>query len=206
MIPIKNLVFLALSAILPAACAVLITPPEAVSIPPPEPASPRAAALPRPAPTLRAKVAYVIDGDTVVVTARVRQARVRLLGIDAPEHTRRRECFGGQATAGLRRLLPAGSAVRLAVQRRRDRYGRDLAFVWRADGMFVNLVLVRRGYATTLFLPPLDPDGDGHRAGLTAAENMARRERSGLWRTCRIPAASEVGDYHHPGNPGLGTD
>jgi micrococcal nuclease len=178
MIGIKNLVFLALSAMLPAACAVLITPPE--------PTSPRAGALPRPAVTLRAKIAYIIDGDTVVITTRARRARVRLLGVDAPEDTRQRECFGGQATAGLRRLLPAGSAVRLVVQRRRDPYGRYLAFVWRADGTFVNLVLVRRGYAVTLLLPPLDRHGDRHRTGLTAAADLARRKRSGLWRTCRF--------------------
>ena len=164
MIAIKNLVFMALFAISATGCA----------------ASSGDGGLPGPATTLRAKIDYVIDGDTLLVTAGERPVRVRLLGVDAPEDTRRRECFGGQATAGLRRLLPTGSTVLLAVQRRRDPYDRDLAFVWRADGMFVNLTLVRRGYATTLFLSP----GDRHRPLLVGAEDMARDTRSGLWRAC----------------------
>jgi micrococcal nuclease len=129
-----------------------------------------------------ATVAYVIDGDTVIVAARARRTRVRLLGLDAPEATRRRDCFGGQATAGLRRLLPAGTAIRLAVDRHRaDPYGRALGYVWRADGLFVNRVVLRRGYATTLFLPPAGP----YRGEFAAAEAQARAARAGLWRACQ---------------------
>jgi micrococcal nuclease len=168
MIVIKNLGFIALCAILAAGCAA----------PPGRGADPAATA------TLRAKVAYVIDGDTVVVATAAGRARVRLLGIDAPEDTRqhgRHECFGAPATAELRRLLPAGSTVLLTRYPRRDPYGRDLAYVWRADGVLVNLTMVRGGYAATRFLPP----GDRYRSDLTDAENMARGERAGLWRGCR---------------------
>lgn len=130
----------------------------------------------------RATVAYVIDGDTIIVAARARRTRVRLLGLDAPEATRRRECFGARATAGLRRLLPAGTAILLAVDRYRvDPYGRALGYVWRADGVFVNRMLIRRGYATTLFLPPAGP----YRGEFAAAEAMARAAGAGLWRACR---------------------
>jgi len=133
-------------------------------------------------PVTRATVAYVIDGDTIIVAARTRRTRVRLLGLDAPEATRRRECFGGRATAGLRRLLPTGTAILLAVDRHRaDPYGRALGYVWRADGVFVNRVLIRRGYATTLFLPPAGP----YRGEFAAAEALARTTRAGLWRACR---------------------
>ncbi len=135
-----------------------------------------------PPQALRATVAYVIDGDTIIVRARARRLRVRLLGIDAPEDTRRRDCFGAQATAALRGLLPEDTAIMVAVDRRRaDPYGRALGYVWRPDGVFVNRVLIRRGYATTLFLPP---DGPYH-AELTAAEALARASRAGLWRACR---------------------
>ena len=130
----------------------------------------------------RPLVAHVVDGDTIIVTTRARRTRVRLLGLDAPEATRRRDCFGARATAGLRRLLPPGTAVVLAVDRRRaDPYGRALGYVWRADGVFVNRELIRRGHATTLFLPPAGP----YRAEFTAAETLARAARAGLWRACR---------------------
>lgn len=151
--------------------------------------SPGALAPPRRAAP--ATVAYVIDGDTIVAVPRAhagargtRRVRVRLLGLDAPEDTRRRGCFGAPATAALRRLLPEGAAILVAVDRRRaDPYGRALGYVWRADGTFVNRVLVRRGYATTMFLPPAGP----YRAELAAAEALARTARAGLWRACRRP-------------------
>lgn len=154
-------------------------------VPSAAPAAPAARVAPAAKVTIagpRATVAYVIDGDTIIVVARARHTRVRLLGLDAPEFTRRRDCFGGQATAGLRRLLPAGTAIRLAIDRRRaDPYGRALGYVWRADGMFVNRVVLRRGFATTMFLPPA-----GHYRGeFAAAEALARAARAGLWRACR---------------------
>lgn len=149
------------------------------------------AALAPPRRAAPATVAYVIDGDTIVAVPRAhagargtRRVRVRLLGLDAPEDTRRHGCFGAPATAALRRLLPEGAAILVAVDRRRaDPYGRALGYVWRADGTFVNRVLVRRGYATTMFLPPAGP----YRAELAAAEALARTARAGLWRACRRP-------------------
>jgi micrococcal nuclease len=130
-----------------------------------------------------ATVVYVIDGDTIIITLDGRQTRVRLLGIDAPEDTGRHNCFGEQATAELRRLLPHGSAVLLAHdQRRIDPYGRDLTYVWRSDGAFVNRILVRRGFATTLVIPP----NVRYQQELNRAEELARRERAGLWRSCAV--------------------
>jgi micrococcal nuclease len=159
---LKDLAILALFGILLAGCAG------------PDPRS-------APGVRLRAEITYVVDGDTVVAVATERQRfRVRLLGIDAPEDTRQHECFGRQATAELRRLLPAGSQVSLYLQRHPDSYGRALAFVWRPDGLFINEAMLRRGYATTLFLPPTDH----RRAQFVAAERQARHHRSGLWRTC----------------------
>ena len=158
--------------------------PSAVSypMPRPTPAGTSIATATRSASVMRATVAYVIDGDTIIITARARRTRVRLLGLDAPEATWRRDCFGVRATAALRRLLPTGTAILLAVDRHRaDPYGRALGYVWRADGLFVNLVLIRRGYATTLFLPPAGP----YRGELGAAEALAKAARAGLWRACR---------------------
>jgi micrococcal nuclease len=63
----------------------------------------------------------------------------------------------------------------------RDRYGRLLAYVYRArDGLFVNLVLAREGYAVTLTIPP----DVAHTEELLAATRAARAEGRGLWRSC----------------------
>ena len=39
---------------------------------------------------------------------------------------------------------------------RRDRYGRALAYVYTDDGRLLNLLLVKRGYAQPLTIPPND--------------------------------------------------
>ena len=164
MTPAENLALAALSAVALTACT-----------------GPAARSAHRAPQAVRATTAYVIDGDTIVVTTGAGRLRVRLLGLDAPEDTRRRGCFGPQATAALRRLLPVGASITLAVDRHRaDPYGRALGYVWRADGTFINRVLIRRGFATTLFLPPPGP----YRAEFAADEAAARAERAGRWRAC----------------------
>ena len=78
-----------------------------------------------------------------------RDEPVRLIGIDTPETRRpahaRSQCFGPEASAARRELLPPGTVVRLERDvEARDRYDRLLAYVFRAaDGLFVNLVLAR---------------------------------------------------------------
>jgi endonuclease YncB( thermonuclease family) len=68
-------------------------------------------------------VAYVIDGDTVVLASGL---TVRLRGIDAPE---REECASARSTRSLARLI-RGERVRLVrAGDDRDRYGRLLRYV-----------------------------------------------------------------------------
>ena len=63
----------------------------------------------------------------------------------------------------------------------RDRYGRLLAYVYRAgDGLFVNAALVRGGYARTLTIPP----NVAHAGQLAALADEARRAGRGLWSAC----------------------
>jgi len=64
---------------------------------------------------------------------------------------------------------------------RRDRFGRLLAYVYRArDGVFVNAALVRGGFARTLTIPP-NVRFAGRFAALAAE---ARRAGRGLWSAC----------------------
>ena len=62
----------------------------------------------------------------------------------------------GAATArhyGRPDRLPGNSGYRLGVDPT-DRYGRALAYVYLADGRMFNEILVERGYATPLTIPP----------------------------------------------------
>jgi micrococcal nuclease len=123
----------------------------------------------------RATVVSVTDGDTVRLSG---LGRVRLIGIDTPEVFGESECYGRRASELVRRLLAPGTAVRYRVgTEERDRYGRLLAYVWLPDGHFLNRVLVERGYALPLTVPP----NVEHAELFRAAARRARRLGRGLW-------------------------
>src|ERR1700726_3727043 len=81
---------------------------------------------------LRAVVVRVIDGDTLTARVSGRTVSIRLIGVDAPEipppgSPGPGECFGVAAAGALRRLAPAGSVVKVTMDRERfDMYGRSL--------------------------------------------------------------------------------
>jgi micrococcal nuclease len=126
------------------------------------------------------RVARVIDGDTIVLTS---GQHVRLVQIDTPETHGKRECYGAQASAALRKLLPRGTKVRLVRDPRlddRDSYGRLLRYVFRGKTN-LNLRLVARGAATVWFFRG---DRGRYAKQLLAAQKHARARRLGLWKAC----------------------
>jgi micrococcal nuclease len=139
----------------------------------------------------RANVTRVIDGDTIVVHIGGRDENVRLIGIDTPETHKPGtpvECYGPEASAHLAELIPPGSTVRLERDRdARDVYGRLLAYVYRDDGLFLELAMVRDGFAGPLAIAP----NTAHRAALDGAAASARAAGLGLWGAC--------GGFHVPG-------
>lgn len=128
-------------------------------------------------------VESVVDGDTLHVLRRGRDVTVRLIGIDTPEvgwYGGTAECYGAQAGRFAMRLLE-GERVTLELDEERlDQYGRLLAYVSLEDGRMVNVLLVRRGFATLTIYPP----NDRHEDRLRAAEDAARAEGAGLWSAC----------------------
>jgi len=130
-----------------------------------------------------AQIAYVVDGDTVDLTS---GARVRLVQIDTPEVYNSPECYGEQASAITKRLLPRGTVVRLYAEPRTDAvdaYGRLLRYVFRIrDGLDVNVQLVRVGAAAPYFYDYRR----GRYAGLLVRLALRARVRHlGLWGRCR---------------------
>lgn len=135
------------------------------------------------APARWAAVERVIDGDTLVLRGR---ERVRLIGIDAPEmghDGRRPEPYAREARAALVDLSsgPDTNKNRLVGvqygQSPHDRYGRGLVHLFLANGDNVQALLLRRGLATSLFLPPNGEYLDCY----AAAETEARAARRGIW-------------------------
>lgn len=132
-----------------------------------------------------ASVVRVVDGDTVVVDIGDSRETVRLIGIDTPETVKPDspvECFGPEASAFTKHLLPEGTAVRVERDvEARDDYGRLLVYLYRADdGTFVNLHLVEQGYATLLTFPP----NVAHVEEFVDAAQAAQQANLGLWAGC----------------------
>jgi micrococcal nuclease len=124
---------------------------------------------------VEARVTKHTDGDTLWLSG---IGKVRLIGVDTPEVYGGIECYGRQASAFVERLLPLGARVTYSLGlEERDRYGRALAYVYTGDGRFVNLLLVRRGYAQPLTIPP----NDDFAPRFVAAARRARRHGAGLW-------------------------
>ena len=131
-----------------------------------------------PTTATEAIVEYVYDGDTLFLED---GRKVRLLGIDTPEIGDNLECYGDEATALLRQLLPEATHVRVQADvDPLDQYGRSLLFVYTDAGTNVNLELVRLGAATVVqYDPNYLLQGE-----LRAAQQTARDARLGLWGAC----------------------
>ncbi len=139
-----------------------------------------------------ALVTRVVDGDTVEARIGGEVEDVRLIGVDTPETVTPGapvECGGPQASRFAHGLLD-GKRVRLVFgEERRDDYGRLLAYAYLDPALeahtaprlrFVNAMLVRRGLARTLTIPPNDRFAPLFRR----LELRAARTGRGLWGAC----------------------
>lgn len=141
-------------------------------------------------------VVRVIDGDTVELSG---GDRLRLLGIDAPEHG---EPYYDSAKIYLTQAV-MGKQVRVEFgSRRRDGYGRLLGYIY-MDTVLVNAEMLRHGYAWMYLFPDNMNDGQMLRS-LYAAQRAALADTSGVWRLpVFMPEAYYVGNarsmrFHRP--------
>lgn len=129
------------------------------------------------ADSLRVKVHWVDDGDTIVVAG---GERVRYLGINTPEVAHKDEPgepFGDEAKAFNKKLVQGRWISLELAEQQRDLYGRLLAYVFLADGTFVNGELVRQGYAHLLRKQPKLRYWER----LLALQRQALKKKKGMW-------------------------
>lgn len=158
-------------------------------------ATPRPTATPVPfgplGPAVPARVARVIDGDTIEVDIAGDKATVRYIGIDAPEKRQAdapAEPFAADASRANAALVEGRSVVLEKDVSDVDRFGRLLRHVWLFQGdswFLVSLELVRKGYAQLTTYPPDVRYVDK----FEAAQQAARTASAGLWGT-QTPAPS----------------
>ena len=124
-----------------------------------------------------AKVAYVIDGDTVILNS---GERVRLLGINTPEIAHKKtwgEPLGEEARQELIRLVDNKTVSIEPGIESRDRYGRLLAHLTSSDGKSIEATLLEQGLAAVVVIPP----NVDHLPEFTRVEEQARKAKRGLW-------------------------
>ncbi len=127
-------------------------------------------------------VVRVVDGDTIVVSDKGKDVKVRLVGVDTPETvhpSKPVEHYGKEASRFTTNLLK-GERVYLIgepLPRAFDRYGRLLAYVYRApDGLFVNAEIIRQGYGHAYTQIP-----SKYMQEFKQLEQFARKAEKGLW-------------------------
>ena len=132
--------------------------------------------------SVAAEVVRVVDGDTIEARIGNEVEDVRLIGIDTPETVKPGtpvQCFGERASHFTKRRLTGQRARLVFGVERRDVYGRLLAYAYLGDRFF-NPILVRRGLARTLTIPPNDRFAVRFRRLELAAARVGR----GLWGAC----------------------
>ncbi len=123
------------------------------------------------------KVSRVVDGDTFVI---VGGEKVRMIGVDTPETVKPNtpvQPYGQEASKFTKQLL-AGKKVRLEYDiTQRDKYGRLLAYVYLKDGTFINALLLKKGLARVMTIPP----NVAHADEFYQLQKQAREKKVGLW-------------------------
>ncbi len=131
------------------------------------------------------KVIKVIDGDTIQLE---NNERLRYIGIDTPEKVDPRkpiQCFAYESSQKNKELVEGKMIKFYKDISERDDFNRLLGYVYLEDGTFVNMELVKQGYAFSADYPP----DISKKVELDEAENYARLNKFGLWNDCTITTA-----------------
>lgn len=134
-------------------------------------------------PTEEARVVRIVDGDTIIIDRGQGRERLRYIGINSPESIKPDtpvEFMAKEASAANAALVEGATVQLESDVSDRDRFDRLLRYVWLRAGdgwIFVNLELVRQGYAQVSTFPPDVRWRDVFRD----AQRGARDSGLGLW-------------------------
>jgi len=126
-----------------------------------------------------ATVTRIVDGDTIELDD---GRKIRYLLVDTPESTGgATDCYG-QNAKDFNTDLVMGKQISLVYDTAScmDRFGRTLAYVY-VGNQEVNSLMVERGYACVLHIPPA---GDDRVEEFEALQLDAERSMRGLWGIC----------------------
>ena len=127
------------------------------------------------------QVIRIVDGDTFEIEYKGKRTSVQLIGVNAPEpnktNNRPPEPYSEAAIKYLRDLLLEQLVYFIFDESKFDKYDRLLAYTYRSsDGVFVNLELIREGYAEVDLRYPFK-----YKGLFMDYESRAKSDRKGLW-------------------------
>lgn len=132
------------------------------------------------------EVTRVIDGDTIELE---NGKHLRYIGIDTPELYDPRkpvQCFAAEASEANKNLVEGKNIKFYKDVNEGDKYQRLLGYVYLEDDTFVNLELVKLGYAFSYSYPP----DISKQEEFLEAQKEARKKKLGLWSDCEISTSS----------------
>ena len=131
-------------------------------------------------------VLKIADGDTITIADKTENSgkrKIRLNGIDAPEHSMRgkpEQPYAKESQALLTRLCKDGVRIQITST---DKWGRFLAWIYTLDGLCINAEMVRQGAAWYY------EQFCRNNKTLAAYQAEAQRQRIGLWGASKNPEA-----------------
>ena len=135
-------------------------------------------------------VKWVNDGDTIVLT---NGWRVRYIGINAPEidhENQKAQPYGYLARSFNKKLVLSQKIVLEFDEERHDRYGRLLAYIYLADGSFLNSRMLENGMAYYLYRRP----NVKYDKRLLKKQQDAMRAQKGLWHNWKEEKGKYIGN------------
>jgi micrococcal nuclease len=134
-------------------------------------------------------VKEVVDGDTIIL---LDKSRIRFIGINAPEYGM---YFFEEASEAMEAMV-SGKEVNLEKDiSEKDKYGRLLRYVY-VENLFVNLEMLKRGFANVYTYPP----DVKHNDEFLKAERYARENNLGLWEKSGLTGIEIIVNYDAPGD------
>ena len=135
-------------------------------------------------------VTRVSDGDTIHVDCLPQ--RIRLIGVDTPESTKKYQCYGNESSNHTKALR--GQTVYIEgddVSGDTDMYGRYLRYIYLADGTNYNMQLIEDGYG---MLYIFSGQQFKYVNQFSSAQDAARGAGKGLWSACQT-GINKYGNY-----------
>ncbi len=166
---------------------------------PTAPAAPPPPAGNAPPGAVAARLAKIVDGDTIDVLIAGQAETVRYIGVDTPE---RGDPGYRAATDANAALLGASDLYLLRDTSDRDRYGRLLRYVYTRDGALVNQALVAQGWAQPVEYPPDTRYAVDFRAAAAEAAQAGLGFWGGVGSDGAMPFALAAGNVNLRAGPG----